>query len=144
MPSRGVAARLAATSTTESPWRTMTEPAACLASLPVSRRSALPLMEISRVVINRKSEPLLADVEAFDQVRVTLRVLAFQVVEEPAAASHEHQQAAAGVMIFGVCLEMFGQVVDAFAQECDLNFWRAGVAVVGLVRADDFSLAVFA
>src|SRR5438067_661282 len=128
MPSRGDAARLAVTSTTESPRRTMTEPAACLASLPVSIRSALPLIEISRVVINRKSEPLLADVETLNQVRVPLRVFAFQIVEEPAAASHEHQQAAARVMIFCVRLEMFGQVVDTFAEECDLNFGRAGVA----------------
>ena len=36
MPSRGFAARQAVTRTTESPKRTMTEPCACLASLPVS------------------------------------------------------------------------------------------------------------
>ena len=36
MPSRGLAARQAVTSTTESPYRTMTAPSACLASLPVS------------------------------------------------------------------------------------------------------------
>ena len=36
MPSRGLAAWQAVTSTIVSPMRTMTEPSACLASLPVS------------------------------------------------------------------------------------------------------------
>ena len=39
MPSRGFAEWQAVTRTTESPKRTMTEPSACLASLPVSSRS---------------------------------------------------------------------------------------------------------
>src|SRR3954471_9170307 len=99
MPSRGDAARLAVTRTTESPWRTTTDPAACFASLPVSMRSGLPLIEISRVVINRDFDPLLSDIQFFDQVRVALDVLRFQVVEQPAAFADEHEQAAARVMV---------------------------------------------
>ena len=38
------------------------------------------------------------------------------------------------MMILRVGLEMFGEVVDALAEERDLNFRRAGVAVVCLVR----------
>src|SRR3954465_3340698 len=102
MPSRGVAARPPVTRTTESPWRTTTEPAACFASLPVSMRSGLPLIEISRVVINRNFETLLTDVQALDQVGVALDVFGFQIIEEPAAASDEHEQTAARVVIFRV------------------------------------------
>src|SRR6185436_5136457 len=51
MPSRGDGARHAVTRTTESPKRTITEPPACLASLPVSNRRDWLLMEVSRMVI---------------------------------------------------------------------------------------------
>ena len=50
MPSRGLPERHAVTSTTESPDRTMTEPPACLASLPVSNLMELWPTETSRVV----------------------------------------------------------------------------------------------
>ena len=82
------------------------------------------------------SNRLLTDVESLDQVRVALCVLRFQIVEQPTAAADEHQQAAARVMIFCVRLEMLSEVVDSFAEECNLNFWRTGIAVVSLVRAD--------
>src|SRR5450631_953336 len=54
MPTRSPAARQAVTSTTESPMRTMTEPAACLASLPVSNLMILSPMATSRVVISSR------------------------------------------------------------------------------------------
>src|SRR5436305_10682923 len=47
------------------------------------------------------------------------------------------------MMILRVDLEMFRQVIDALAQECDLYFGRPGVTVVCLVVADDSRLAVF-
>src|ERR1700722_2287879 len=141
MPSRGLAARHAVTSTTESPNRTMTEPPACLASLPVSKRSVWWPMRISRVVIRRY---LLADVQALDQVGVSLHILGLEVVEQPAPAADQHQQAAARMVILGVRLEMIRQVVDAFAQNGDLYFRGTGVCVVRLVTANQLGLAVFA
>ncbi len=42
MPSRGDAAWQAVTRTIVSPWRTMTAPSACFASLPVSIESEVP------------------------------------------------------------------------------------------------------
>src|SRR4029077_12063623 len=109
--------------------------------------------EISRVVIDRSGvsrksraafQPLLADVESLDQVRVAMRVLCFQIVEQPAAPADEHEQTASRVMIFRVCLEMLGEVIDSFAQDSDLYFWRTCVAFMRLVAADEFSLPVFA
>ena len=47
-------------------------------------------------------------------------------------------------MILRVGLEVFGEVVDAFAENRDLHFRGSGVGVVGLVAADQFGLAVFA
>src|SRR6478752_5846382 len=155
MPSRGLAARQAVTRTTESPYRTITAPSACLASLPVSMDSGLLDIEISRVVINALSGPrdpkgprgpmgpktwLFSDVEALDQIGVPMRILRLQVIEQTAAAADEHQQATPRVVVLGVCLEVFGEVVDAFAENRDLHFGRAGIAVVGLVVADQLGL----
>src|SRR5687768_9551911 len=117
MPSRALEARHAVTRTTESPNRTMTEPLACLASLPVSNVRRLLLMVSSRVVIrelrNQKgTRALLADVETFDEIGVAVRVLGLEVIEQPAAAADQHQQPAPRVVILGVCLEMLGQISD--------------------------------
>jgi hypothetical protein len=66
---------------------------------------------------------LFADSQPADQLRVPIRIFSFQVVEKAAALSDQLQEAAAGMMILGVCLEMFCQVVDAFAEERYLNLW---------------------
>src|SRR5436190_9112007 len=47
------------------------------------------------------------------------------------------------MMILRVCLEVFGQVVNAFAQDGDLNFRGSGVCFVRLVAADQLRLTVF-
>src|SRR5262245_17987569 len=112
----------------------MTEPPACLASLPVSNRRVLPLIVSSRVVIKKslKSEVevevegrsregvcpcrlqtsdfrlpifLLSDVQPLDEIGVPLRVLCLEIVEQPAAAPDEHQQPAARMVILRVRLE---------------------------------------
>src|SRR5829696_2661275 len=87
-------------------------------------------------------EPLFADAEALDQVRVAVGVLALQVIQQAAALADQFQEAAPGVVVFRVGLEMLGEIADALAEERDLHFGRAGVAVVGLVAVDDFGLTV--
>lgn len=63
---------------------------------------------------------LLADIEALDEVRVALCILCFEIVEQAASPSDQHQQAAAGMMILCVCFEVLGQIVDALAQNSNL------------------------
>ena len=53
------------------------------------------------------------------------------------------QEPAAGMVVLGVGLEMFGQVVDALGEDRDLNFRGAGVCFVLLVVADEGGLLVF-
>ena len=76
-----------------------------------------------------------------DQLRVAIGVLALQVVEQPAPLADELQQPAPGVMVLDVRLEVLRQVVDALAEERDLDFRGAGVGVVRAVDTDDFRLA---
>src|SRR6187431_1515577 len=92
----------------------------------------------------KRDGTLLTDTEPADQLRIPFRVLALQVVEKPAALADELEKPAARVVVLCVNLEMLGQVTDAFTEERDLHLGRAGIAVVGLVRADDPGLTIFA
>ena len=86
---------------------------------------------------------LFPDVQAFDEIGVTLRVLRLQVVQQAAAAADQHEETATRMMVLRVRFEVFGQVVDAFAENGDLHFGGAGVLVVCLVGPNQLGLAIF-
>ena len=97
--------------------------------------------------MNRGTEPAdvrqLADIQPLDEVGVPLRVFSLEVVEQPPALADQHQEAAARMMIFRVGFEVLGEVVDAFAENCDLHFRGSGIAFVRAVVANQLCLAVF-
>src|SRR5574343_363323 len=80
---------------------------------------------------------LFAQTETGDQGAIALDVLALQVVEQLAALGNQAQQTTAGVMILGVLLEVWGQVVDASGQQRNLDFRRTGVTLGLGVVSDD-------
>ncbi len=65
---------------------------------------------------------LAAEAEFGDQLAVALDVDALDVVEHPATATDQHQQATTAVVIFLVHLEMLGQVRDSVGQQRNLDF----------------------
>src|SRR5688572_6659267 len=171
MPSRGLAAWEAATSTTVSPERTTTEPWACFASLPVSNEIVRDPIRTSRFcrftlcigesrlmaglgprgsgfdsVESRLPNPeprrLLANAEASNQLGVPIGILALEIIEQTPPLADQLQQSAARMMILCVDLEVLGEVIDPVAENRDLHFRRSGVAVVRPVAADDPGLAV--
>ncbi|MNG36637.1 hypothetical protein D3C84_1237320 [compost metagenome] len=42
------------------------------------------------------------------------------------------------MVVLDVALEVFGQIVDAFRQDRDLDFRRPGVATLGGISLDEF------
>ena len=90
------------------------------------------------------SDSLLSDVQPLDEIGVALGVFALEVIEQPSSLSYQLQQPPAGMVILCVDLEMLGEVVDALAEERDLNLRRARVTVVCLVRPDNAALPVTA
>jgi hypothetical protein len=63
-----------------------------------------------------------------------------QVGEEPPPLSdHLKQAAPTGIVVAG-CSEMFGQMLDALREDCDLDLRRTGVFVVAPVGLDDLTL----
>jgi hypothetical protein len=87
---------------------------------------------------------LFADAKPADQFPVPIGILPLEVVKEPATLSDELQKAPSRVMILGVRLEMFSQVIDALAEQRHLNFGRARIGCVGLVGTDNLGLAILA
>ena len=60
-----------------------------------------------------------------------------QVVEQLATAGGHLEKAAAGVEILAMRAKVLGQVIDPGAQQCDLDFGRAGILLVGFILCDD-------
>ncbi len=79
---------------------------------------------------------LSAQADAFDQLRVTVYVLALEVIQQPPAFSDHDDEAAPGMVIMLVDLEVFGEVADPFAQNRDLHLGRTGVARIRCVLLD--------
>src|SRR5262245_36540076 len=80
---------------------------------------------------------LAAEAEAHDEGAVALDVVAAQVVEHAPALAHQHQQAAAGVVVLLVDLQVLLQVADALGEERHLDFRRARILLVAGVIRDD-------
>jgi hypothetical protein len=70
---------------------------------------------------------LLAQTELFNQSAIAISVLALQIREQPLATVNHHDQAATGVVILGVGLEMGIKFVDTCGQQCNLHFRGACV-----------------
>src|SRR5437773_2765218 len=147
MPVRIVLATVAAAKTTVSPYRTVTAPPACLAYLPVSKVSGLPLMVawervtgmwllISGAYDNTQGFPWVfrstravspSQTESPDDVLVSLWASSVQVGEQPSALTDHREQAATTRVVVAGRAQMLGEVLDALGQERDLDLRRAGV-----------------
>ena len=86
---------------------------------------------------------LLADAELGNDGTIALDVLLHQVVEKAATLTDHLVQAATGVVVVGVNLEVLGELVDALGENSDLDFGRTGVGLVSAVGLDDGGLLVF-
>ena len=84
----------------------------------------------------RPSFSLSANAKLGDERSVSLDVVTPEIVEHPAAAPHEHQQAPLGVKVLLVDLHVRRQVTDAIGEERNLDLGRPSVGVVQLVFVD--------
>ena len=86
---------------------------------------------------------LLTDAQSRDDGTVSLDIYLGQVVEQRAALTDHLEEAAAGVMILLVDLEVLGKVVDTLCEQSDLYLGRACVTLVGGVLLHDSELFFF-
>ncbi len=70
---------------------------------------------------------LLAQAKAINNLAVPIWVTPVEIVQQPPALVHHHDQATARRMVLNVRLEMRRQVVDPLAEKGDLHFGRARI-----------------
>ncbi len=85
-----------------------------------------------------RSGILPAQSEAFEHRLVTRRGPSLQVVQQAAPLPDHHQQAAPGMHILLVGVQVSGQISNPFGQDRDLYLGRAGVLLGGAEFLDQF------
>src|SRR5438105_5856825 len=88
---------------------------------PFSAHQSLTLRELARRGMGsgfRRSPP---QPELGDDRPVALDVLALQVIQQPATLADQLEQPPPRVVILGVRLQVVGEVIDPFAEDCDLD-----------------------
>lgn len=84
----------------------------------------------------------LANPEAADDVEVPLGRDPLQIIKQPPATTYHHEQSATARKVFGVLLEMFGQVSDPGSQQGNLHLCRTRIFLPTLVSANQLLLAI--
>jgi hypothetical protein len=90
---------------------------------PFSVHQSLTLCEAAppgQVVIGSRPSP--PEPELGDDGSVALDIGPLQVVQQPAALADQLEQSTARIVVVGVRLEVVGEVIDPFAEDCDLDF----------------------
>ena len=83
-----------------------------------------------------------AHAEAVDQRAVPLHVDLRQVLTKTTTPADKQQQPPPRVVVVLVHLEVLGEVVDAFGEQCDLRLRRTGVGVMQAVLSPGFLSSV--
>jgi hypothetical protein len=91
----------------------------------------------------QKQERLLTNVQLFEDRFVPLGIFIFQKIQQTPTLANHFQKSATGMMVLCVTLEMLGERIDSLGEDGYLNFGRARIRRMSLVRADDFRLALF-
>ncbi len=86
---------------------------------------------------------LLTDFQLGNDSPVTCNVSLHEVVKKTTTFTNQQHQATAAGMIFRVCLQMFGDVIDTAGENCNLNFRFPGIFGIIAMFADDFLFDFF-
>ena len=87
---------------------------------------------------------LATQTETADQAIVTAVVGHFEVIQHAAALTDHHQQTTAGVIVLVVAFEVFGEILDTFAQNRHLHLGLTGITGLGGIFFDELLFALSA
>ncbi len=76
---------------------------------------------------DRRNSISASQTEVCDHRTVPLDVVVLDVIKKTTALTHQHQQPSPTVMVLFVDLQVFGEVSDAFGEQCDLDLRRASI-----------------
>jgi hypothetical protein len=94
----------------------------------------------SKLGYNKRLKDLFSYSEPLNDTAITFSVLRLNIVQKPASVAYHLEEASPGGMILLVSLEMFGEIVDSFTEQSDLNFRRSRIGGMDPRLADDGSL----
>jgi hypothetical protein len=99
---------------------------------------------VNTVQLNARTVRVLTpQAKTIDNLVITLNVYALEIVQKTPALRDHLEQAAPRMVIFLVRLEMLGQLVNALAEQCDLNLGRTRITFVCTKFPDDSFLGFF-
>ena len=75
----------------------------------------------------RRQDRLAADTQTLNQGLIPFRIATLQIIQQLAPAGHHGKESPAGVVILFVRFEVLGELQNPLAENCYLNFWRAGI-----------------
>ena len=90
-----------------------------------AHRSGLPVSRLGRAC-----SYLAADTQGLNQVLVSFRATAFQVLQETPPLGDHRQQTTPGMMILFMRLKMLSELQNSRAQYRYLNLWRPDIGLV--------------
>lgn len=86
---------------------------------------------------------LASQAKSVNERSIALTVLFAEIPEKPTAPAYHLEQTTAGVVVMRMLAQVFGQGIDSFGQQRDLNFGRTGIGLVNLIRLDDLFTLLF-
>jgi len=86
------------------------------------------------------SRPSPPEPELGDDRPVPVDVGPLQIVQQPPPLADQLEQPAPRVVVMGVRFQMVGEVIDPFAEDCDLDLGRSGVLLTEAIGVDDARL----
>src|SRR3954447_7848751 len=151
-PSRPSVRPTAVARTTVPSWRTRTAPCACLATAPVSNEISLsPITAVRRVASGStamlisclsSSARLPAQAQLLDECPLALQIVPLQVIQQPPPPADQLEQAAPGMVVVLVHLEVLGELADPRREKGDLDLGRARFFLVRSELLDQLGLLV--
>src|SRR6185437_1297699 len=84
----------------------------------------------------------LSQAQSPDDLLISSPVLARQILQQLISSADQLQQPAPRSMILLVNVKMLAKLIDPFGQQGNLNFRRAGILFVNLVRANNIVLLI--
>lgn len=104
-----------------------------LSSLLFTKKDYLAVVFFSEILFQTQAQFCTESSVAFD-------VFAAEIVQHVSALADHLQQAPAGMMVFLVGLQMFGEESDSLGEDSNLYFRRSGVAFMNGILFNDFFL----
>jgi hypothetical protein len=65
-----------------------------------------------------------------NQALVSIEIVVLKIIQEPSSLADKLQEAASGMVILNVSLEMLGEMLNTLAEQRDLHLRRAGVRLM--------------